>query len=66
MITLAGALLAAAQTKTHPGMRNPSGDFPTGPKIGDRLPAVTLPDQDGRPVTLSGRAAVVFHRSAVW
>jgi hypothetical protein len=26
-------------------------------KVGDRVPAVTLPDEDGRPVTLSGLLA---------
>ena len=69
--TLAIAALALAQpappqAKPHPGTRNPAGDFPTGPKIGEKLPAITLPDQNGQPVTVSGRAAVVFYRSAVW
>lgn len=70
-VTLATAVFALAQpalaqTKAHPGTRNPTGDFPTGPKIGEKLPAITLPDQNGQPVTVTGRAAVVFYRSAVW
>ncbi len=70
-VTLATAVLAlaqpaASQTKVHPGTRNPTGDFATGPKIGEKLPAITLPDQNGQPVTVAGRAAVVFYRSAVW
>jgi cytochrome oxidase Cu insertion factor (SCO1/SenC/PrrC family) len=45
--------------------------LPTGPKIGERMPAFTLPDQNGNPVTFSpgdgkGRALILFHRSASW
>lgn len=70
-LTLATAIFAFAQpapspNKVHPGMRNPAGEFPTGPKIGEQLPPITLPDQNGQPVTVAGRAAVVFYRSAVW
>jgi peroxiredoxin len=53
-------------------MRYPDGnDFPTGPAIGERLPAIVLPDQSGTPVDVEavrgeGRALVVFHRSVRW
>lgn len=51
--------------------RDPAGEFPTGPEIGEQLPAVVAldtagnrfdlhEDRDGEP------AIVVFHRSAVW
>lgn len=70
-LTLVTAIFVLAQpalspNKVHPGMRNPTGEFPTGPKIGEKLPAIALPDQNGQPVTVTGRAAVVFYRSAVW
>ena len=44
-------------------------EFPTGPDIGDVIPAFTLPDQSGNPVTHSpdsGKAYILFHRSASW
>ena len=42
-----------------------------GPKVGDRLPDLRLPDQQGIVVDLHAvrgdrRAVVVFHRSARW
>ena len=51
--------------------REPGADFPTGPEIGSALPAVCLPDQQGRLVDIrqqcgSRCAIVVFHRSAYW
>ena len=54
-----------------PSRRNPEGEPPSGPEVGERLPDFTLPDQHGRPVTFSearggDRALVVFHRSARW
>jgi peroxiredoxin len=50
---------------------NQSVEFPTGPEVGELLPDFTLPDQHGRPVTLSqargGRQAlVIFYRSVSW
>lgn len=41
------------------------------PKVGERFPDVTLPDQSGRPVDLheargARKALVVFYRSARW
>ncbi len=42
-----------------------------GPRVGERFPDVTLPDQTGRAVDLhadraGSRALVLFHRSARW
>jgi peroxiredoxin len=42
-----------------------------GPRVGERFPDVTLPDQHGRMVDLhaargNDRALVVFYRSALW
>lgn len=57
---------------SHPGRRYPASDeFPTGPEIGERLPAFSLPNQQGRMVDyhadLDGsKSIVVFYRSAVW
>lgn len=57
---------------SHPGRRYPaSHEFPTGPELGERLPAFTLPNQDGRPVEYhadrgDSKSIVVFYRSAVW
>jgi hypothetical protein len=46
-------------------------DFPTGPDIGERLPAIELVDQSGATVNLEQargdrRALVLFHRSVRW
>ena len=55
-----------------PARRTPlTDDFPTGPDVGQPLPAFTLPDQTGTPVdfaatTKGQRAVVFFHRSAAW
>lgn len=55
-----------------PARRTPlTDDYPTGPAVGERLPAFTLPDQHGTPIdfaaaTAGGRAVVFFHRSAAW
>lgn len=57
---------------SHPGRRYPAEhEFPTGPAIGERLPDVALPNQDGEVVDLhahrgDSKAVVVFYRSAVW
>ena len=56
----------------HPGRRYPaSHEFPSGPEIGDRLPAFSLPNQQGRLVDYhadrgDSKSVVVFYRSAVW
>ena len=46
-------------------------DFPTGPDIGETVPLFELPDQFGNLVRYpevrgSGRALILFHRSASW
>jgi len=51
--------------------RIPLDQFPTGPAVGERLPDVVAPDQNGRTVDLhedraGAPAVLVFHRSAVW
>lgn len=51
--------------------REPEADFPTGPAIGEMLPAIRLPDQSGQMVDVadyhdSRGSIVVFHRSAFW
>jgi len=56
----------------HPGRRYPaSHEFPTGPAIGERLPAFSLPNQHGRLADYNAdrgrpKSVVVFYRSAVW
>ena len=57
---------------SHPARRYPaSHEFPTGPKIGERLPEFSLPNQEGRIVDYhadrgDSKSVVVFYRSAVW
>jgi len=61
-----------APKELAPNFRFPeTGDFPTGPEVGEPLPDFTLMDQHGRPVNFAAardgqRALVVFHRSARW
>lgn len=61
-----------ATPETPPTGRFPDSDnFPTGPDIGERLPAIELPDQSGSMVNLeqargNRRALVLFHRSVRW
>ncbi len=56
----------------RPNFRFPeTGEFPTGPEVGEMLPDFTLMDQHGRPVNFGStrgddKALVVFHRSARW
>ena len=50
---------------------NPLDWFPTGPAVGERLPAIVAASHTGEIVDVAkaraGRpTAVVFHRSAVW
>ena len=60
------------QPASVPGRRSPAtDDFPTGPAIGDRIPDFALPDQNGvvrdfHTDRASGKALVVFYRSANW
>lgn len=57
---------------SHPARRYPeSHEFPTGPEIGERLPAFSLPNQQGRLIDYhadrgASKSIVVFYRSAVW
>ena len=59
-------------TETPPTGRYPdSEDFPSGPEVGERLPAIALLDQSGAQVNLeqargNRRALVLFHRSVGW
>ena len=61
-----------APRELQPNFRFPeTGEFPTGPEVGEALPDFTLMDQHGRPVNFASarggqRALVVFHRSARW
>lgn len=61
-----------APKELAPNARFPeTGEFPTGPEVGEPLPNFTLMDQQGRPVNFEAardgqRALVVFHRSARW
>ena len=61
-----------APQELRPQTRFPeTGDFPTGPEVGEVLSDFTLLDQHGEPVNLTTaragrRALVVFHRSARW
>ena len=56
----------------HPARRYPaSHEFPTGPEIGEGLPAFSLRNQQGRLVDYhadrgDSKSVVVFYRSAVW
>lgn len=58
--------------RPRPAMRSPlEGDFPTGPEVGEALPAFTLTDQEGREVAFpaaggSGGSVIVFHRGVAW
>ncbi len=51
--------------------RNPRGEFPTCPEVGERLPDIVAQTPDGEVIDVhrdrAGQAAaVVFYRSAVW
>ena len=59
------------QELTRASRRQPEKDFPTGPSIGETIPPIVLPDQNGKLVDVSKSvgergAIVVFHRSAYW
>lgn len=57
---------------SHPARRYPATeDFPTGPAVGDALPDIRLPNQQGEMADVKALAAgqsavVIFFRSAVW
>ena len=53
------------------GRRDPKGEFPTGPAVGEPLPDIVASDDRGATIDVhrdrAGRPAVVlFYRSAVW
>ena len=55
----------------YPSRRIPESHFPTGPGVGDQIPAFQLPNQHGELINFHAargqhKAALVFHRSAVW
>jgi hypothetical protein len=54
----------------NPSVDPQTEDFFKGPSIGDALPAFELPDQRSNLVRYdpdcSGKALVLFHRSADW
>jgi hypothetical protein len=55
----------------HPGRLGLEAGHPTGPEVGERLPAFRLPDAYGREIDFhadraGSKAALVFYRSAVW
>jgi len=50
---------------------DPRGDFPTGPRVGSRMPEVRCLDADGNAFDLhhdrgDAPAVFIFFRSAVW
>ena len=54
-----------------PNAGDPTSEvFPKGPEIGERIPAFTLPDQQGSPVHFGSggqhKSLILFHRSASW
>jgi hypothetical protein len=58
------------QPGTH-ARSDPTGEFPTGPAVGEKLPDIVAPDSRGQMVDVHearrGRPLVmVFYRSAVW
>ena len=58
------------QPGTH-ARSDPTGEFPTGPAIGERLPDIVARDFRGRRVDVheirrGGPLVMVFYRSAVW
>ena len=62
----------AGPIKPGTGPRSdPTGEFPTGPSIGERLPDVVATDQWGNEINVhdaraGGPLVMVFYRSAVW
>ena len=58
------------QPGTH-ARSDPTGDFPTGPAVGERLPDIVAPDCRGQVVDVhearrGGPLVLVFYRSAMW
>ena len=58
------------QSGTH-ARSDPTGEFPTGPAVGEPLPDIVVPDCRGQMVDVhearrGGPLVVAFYRSAVW
>jgi hypothetical protein len=58
------------QPGTH-ARSDPTGEFPTGPAVGEILPDIVAPDFRGQMVDVhetrrGGPLVMVFYRSAVW
>jgi hypothetical protein len=59
------------QELTRATRRQPEKDFHTGPEVGEVVPSIVLPDQNGYLIDVakslgSKGGVVVFHRSAYW
>ena len=59
------------QELTRATRRQPEKDFHTGPEVGEVVPSIVLPDQNGYLINVakslgSKGGVVVFHRSAYW
>ncbi len=59
------------QELTRATRRQPEKDFDTGPDVGEVVPAIVLPDQNGDLINVAesigpNGGVVVFHRSAYW
>ena len=64
---IAAGLIVAGSSRAA----DPAADEKTGLKIGEKAPAFTLKDQNGKDRTLEeftqqGKVALVFYRSADW
>jgi len=71
LLPLVCAALVSQLTMTAQPQRAPVDVSTLGPKVGDRVPDFTLPDQHGKPWTLQSvmgpkGAMLVFYRSADW
>ncbi len=58
------------QPGTH-ARSDPTGEFPTGPAVGESFPDIVAPDCRGQMIDVhearaGGPLVVVFYRSAVW
>ena len=59
------------QEQTRERRRQPEKDYHTGRAVGEVVPAVVLPDQNGDLINVAeslgpNGGVVVFHRSAYW
>jgi hypothetical protein len=66
-----GAMQSRSPIDDATQVRTPIDVASLGPQVGERVPAFSLPDQDGRVRTLESilgpnGALLLFHRSANW